>query len=61
MKRTDVQAGGNRNKRWSPLYVALLVCAAAMLLATVMWVSGTQRASDDTINDLGKFYLEEIA
>ena len=61
MKRKEAQAGENRSKKWSPLYVALLVCAAALLLATVMWVSDTQRASDDTINDLGKFYLEEIA
>ncbi|MGN0997735.1 MAG: response regulator [Candidatus Ventricola sp.] len=44
---------------WPTLYVALVV--AALILSTALWVKDNQSASEDTVNDLVRFYLEEIA
>ena len=60
MKRAGTDGPKNGIRRWSPLYVALLLAAGALLLATALWLSTTNRAQESTINDLGEFYLEEI-
>ena len=43
-----------------PLSVALLAPALVLLITTLLWVSSVQANSDKSINDLCRFYLEEI-
>ena len=43
-----------------PLSVALLASALVLLITTLLWVSSVQANSDKSINDLCRFYLEEI-
>ena len=42
-------------------YAALVLAAAVLVVSTLLWARSSQRASEDTVNDLVKFYLEEIA
>lgn len=41
-------------------YIAVLLVSAALIWCTVFWLNNTQKASEQTINSLGKFYLKEI-
>ncbi|MGN0715257.1 MAG: hypothetical protein ACI4LN_05495, partial [Anaerovoracaceae bacterium] len=44
-----------------PRYVVLfLIIALMIIISTAYWVSYSQDASENTVNELGEFYLEEI-
>ena len=47
--------------RWPFLYVAMGLAAVILVASTVLWTRSTQHASEQTVNDLVEFYLEEIA
>ena len=60
MKRQDDDSGRSQSLRWSSVIGGLALVIAVLLVATALWVSHTQTASEETINDLVRFYLEEI-
>ena len=41
-------------------YAVLFLATVILVMSTVFWMKNTQTASEQTINDLGEFYLEEI-
>ena len=47
--------------RWPAFYAVLTAILLALVLSTVLWVKSYRSASDSTVNDLVKFYLQEIA
>ena len=58
-RRRGGQTGGPI--RWPLLYVGMGLAAIILVVSTVLWTGSTQHASEQTVNDLVKFYLEEIA
>ena len=58
-RRRGGQTGGPI--RWPLLYVGMGLEAIILVVSTVLWTGSTQHASEQTVNDLVKFYLEEIA
>ena len=58
-RRRDGQTGGPI--RWPLLYLGMGLTAIILVVSTVLWTGSTQHASEQTVNDLVKFYLEEIA
>ena len=48
-------------KRWLHIYTAVLLAAVALACATTAWLHNARVSSEETVNDLVKFYLEEIA
>lgn len=58
-RRRGGQTGGPI--RWPLLYVGIGLSAIILVVSTVLWTGSTQHASEQTVNDLVKFYLEEIA
>ena len=60
MKRQDDDSGRSQSLRWSSVIGGLALVIAVLLVATALWVSHTQTASEETVNDLVRFYLEEI-
>ena len=47
--------------RWPLLYVVMGLAAVILVASTVLWTRSTQHASEQTVNALVEFYLEEIA
>ena len=43
-----------------PLYIAVLLFSVILFGCTVLWVKDSEKASEQMINLLGEFYLEEI-
>lgn len=60
MKKMVTETDRSRIARIPILYLALFMAAAVLMGATALWITGTQKASERTINRLGEFYLEEI-
>ncbi|MGN0741606.1 MAG: response regulator [Candidatus Fimadaptatus sp.] len=60
MRPQDGESGRSRAMRWPPFYVGLVLVIALLIAATALWVNQTRTASDETVNDLVRFYLEEI-
>ena len=60
MKQKASESGQNRTGRWTPFYTVLVLALAVLIASTAFWMKSTSAASEETINDLGEFYLEEI-
>lgn len=41
-------------------YIAVILVSVALIACAVFWINNTLKASEQTINSLGKFYLQEI-
>ncbi|MGN0077700.1 MAG: ATP-binding protein [Coriobacteriales bacterium] len=54
-------AGKLTRGAWGSLYVALLTVVAILVFATILWAGSTQSTYQQTTNELGRFFLEEIA
>ena len=61
MKRMVAETSENSIVRWPSFYVALALAAVILIASTALWARSTQTASEETVNDLVEFYLEEIA
>ena len=60
MKRLSSKAERRSHVEWFAFYHIILFTALLLLVATFIWTRDARRASDQTVNDLGRFYLEEI-
>ena len=47
--------------RWPLFYGALVAILLLLAVSTVLWVENSRAASEETVNNLVEFYLEEIA
>ena len=61
MKGTGADKDTYSIVRWPAFCVVLAVVVVILITATLHWATGTRKASDQTVNDLVEFYLEEIA
>ncbi|MGN0072561.1 MAG: ATP-binding protein, partial [Coriobacteriales bacterium] len=52
-------AGGSR--RWALFYGGLAAAVAVLVVSALLWAGTLQNISQNTVNELGEFYLEEIA
>ena len=51
----------NRSRSWWPsLYIVLCFVTVILVVSTFFWVKSTENASEETVNNLGEFYLQEI-
>lgn len=60
MKNNIADMNKNRIIRWPIFYSVLSIVILVLIVFTALWVERTQIASEETINCLGEFYLEEI-
>lgn len=60
MKNNIADINKNRIIRWPIFYSVLSIVILVLIVFTALWVERTQIASEETINCLGEFYLEEI-
>ena len=60
MRRQVAGSNKNRTVRWPSFYIVLFLVAVILIGSTVMWTKSRQISSEETINSLGEFYLEEI-
>ena len=60
MKREVTGAKKNKIIQWPLFYAALFLAGVILLVATVWWIRNAQANSGKSVNDLCKFYLEEI-
>lgn len=61
MKRKVAELNKSRMVQRPSFYAVLFLAVAVFIIFTVLWMKSTRIASDNTINDLVKFYLEETA
>ena len=47
--------------RWLLFYGVLVAILLLLAVSTVLWVENSRAASEETVNNLVEFYLEEIA
>lgn len=52
--------GNNRHSLGIAFYLAVLLFSVILIICTALWIINTNKTSEQTINLLGKFYLEEI-
>ncbi|MGN1349820.1 MAG: response regulator [Anaerovoracaceae bacterium] len=50
----------NGNFKWLLFYTVIFIVIAVICISTAVWIHNSQNASEQTINDLCEFYLEEI-
>ena len=51
----------NRSRSWWPsLYIVLCFVTVILVVSTFFWIKSTENASEETVNNLGEFYLQEI-
>lgn len=60
MKKPIIKANSSKKVTWLVFYVGVFLTIAILILATVFWLRDTQEASEETVNELGRFYLREI-
>ncbi len=60
MRRQVAESNKNRTVRWPSFYIVLFLVVVILIGSTVMWTKSRQISSEETINSLGEFYLEEI-
>ena len=60
MKKTVTESNKYKNVRWPSFYAVLFLSMIFLIVSTVLWINRTQTSSEETINALGEFYLEEI-
>ena len=61
MKKSDTRHHGTGKKRWLYLYGAVVLAAVILICSTTAWLRSALLSSEKTVNDLVRFYLEEIA
>ncbi|MDD5863787.1 MAG: response regulator [Firmicutes bacterium] len=60
MRRNATESEKKSTGLWPSFYIALILATVVLIVSTAFWVRRTQTASENTINDLCEFYLEEI-
>ena len=60
MKKMIAETNKYKNVRWPSFYAVLFLSMIFLIVSTVLWINRTQTFSEETINALGEFYLEEI-
>ncbi|MCI6017435.1 MAG: ATP-binding protein [Clostridiales bacterium] len=60
MKKMVAESNKNRIIRWPAFYMIILLVTVTLVVSTVVWMKSTQTSSEQTVNKLGEFYLEEI-
>ena len=60
MRQKAAEPGRNRIAQWPSFYIMLFLTLVLLIISTVLWMKSARTASEETINDLGEFYLEEI-
>ena len=61
MKRMVPKTSENSFVRWTFFYIALTLMVGILIASAALWTRNTQTTSEETVNDLVEFYLEEIA
>ena len=60
MKQRKNALNENKTIRWPYLYLPLCFAILVLIMSTVWWANNMKTASEQMVNALGEFYLEEI-